>query len=150
MLRRAAALALVAAVAGCGGGEGDGGTDTGTLRKAIEARFAKEGVRLHELVGSYGQGGDIQLVPPDRKAFGDFVVHLMKNANGFAAAEAGAGAPEADGIRWDDALAGHDPPYYTSLKRYGDALELQWSSGKRSVDQARWQQLDRIMRELAR
>lgn len=147
MARSVATLLVLALVAGCGGSSSS--SDTGSLRKKVEARFAQEGVRLYEAPGFYGPGDDLQLAPGSRATFGDFVVHVVKNAHGFEVAEAGAGQPDADGIRWDDALAQHNPPYFTSLKRYGDSLELQWSTQKRSTDQPQWHRLDAIMRELA-
>lgn len=146
MTRAVAALLLCALVAGCGGGSS--GPDRESLRTQVEARFAKEGVSLYEVVGFYDGGPDLQLAPDSRDTFGDFVVHIVDGADGFEVAEAGADPPDADGIRWDDALAEHDPPYFTSLKRYGESLELQWSTEERSTDQPTWRQLDAIMRDL--
>ena len=88
-------------------------------------------------------------MPDSRQKFGDFVIHILKSTHGFAIAEGSAGAPGSDGIRWDDTLANHRPPYYTSFKRYGPSLELQWSSEHRSTRQAQWLQLDAILHQLS-
>ncbi len=133
-------LALLAA---CGGGHGSSG-----LRDRTIARFKQAGVSLHEQGGLYAGGDDTQLVPDSRHKFGDFVVHILKRTHGFAIAEGSAGPPGSDGVRWDDTLANHRPPYYTSFKRYGPSLELQSSSGVRSTRQAQWQQLDAILSQL--
>jgi hypothetical protein len=134
----------LALVAGCGAGHANGG-----LQDRAIARFKQAGVSLHEQSGFYAGGDDIQLVPDSRQKLGDFVVHILKSTDGFAIAEGSAGAPGSDGIRWDDTLANHRPPYYTSFKRYGPSLELQWSSGHRSTRQPQWQQLDAILTQLS-
>ena len=142
----AAALAVAAcaaAIAGCGSDSGQSG-----LRDRVTERFAQAGVKLHDASGMFGPGDDIALAPDSRARFGDFVVHLPQNGHGFEIAEASAGPPGADGIRWDDTLATHQPPYFTSFKRYGDALELQWSTERRSVDSPKWRRLDAILRSL--
>jgi hypothetical protein len=137
---------MLASSAGCG--SDGGGGDRSDLRSKVEKRFAAEGVTLNETGGFYEGGPDLGLAPQTRAKFGDFVVHIEKDASGFAANEQSTSAPDANGIRWDDALATHHPPYYTSYKRYGDALELQWSSEQRSIDDPHWRALDAIMREL--
>jgi hypothetical protein len=144
-MRRSLALVAVL-VAGCGSGGGGGSED---LRGKVETRFAKEGVKLHELSGFYSGGPEVSLAPDSRAKFGDFVVHIIKDPSGFAVQEQTASAPDKDGIRWDDTLATHEPPYFTSYTRYGDKLELQWSSGRRSTDSADWKALDAIMKELS-
>ena len=146
MTRRLALVCIVAFVAGCGGGGGG----SGDLRKRVESSFAKQGVVLHEAGGFYEGGPDLGLAPDSRAKFGDFVVHIEKDPSGFAVNEQTASAPDADGIRWDDTLADHNPPYYTAYKRYGDKLELQWSTEKRSIDDPHFRALDAIMRELAK
>jgi len=147
-MRGALGLAVVVLVAGCGGG-GGGGSSASDLQKQVTARFAKEGVKL-EVAGFYEGGPDVGLAPTSRAKFGDFVVHIEKDKSGFAVNEQSTSAPDADGVRWDDALADHNPPYYTSYRRYGDKLELQWSTEKRSIDDPHFKALDAIMRELAK
>jgi hypothetical protein len=143
----ASTLTVVALTAGCGGGGGSSGDDS--LRAKVEARFKQAGVSLYEVTGVFGPGGDdMELAPKSRLTFGDFAVHIVRNAHGFQIAEATAGPPDTNGVRWDDTLATHNPPYYTSFKRYGKALELQWSTERRSTDEAHWRQLDAIMHEL--
>jgi hypothetical protein len=44
------------------------------------------------------------LAPDSRATFDDFAVHVVKNRHGFEAAEASASKPDANGIRWDDAI----------------------------------------------
>jgi hypothetical protein len=124
---------------GCGGG------GSGDRVSKAKGAFAAKGVPLHEVDGMFGQGNDIQLAPDSRARYGDFVVHVMKSEDGFRSAEETAGRPDAAGIRWDDTLANHNPPYFTALKRFGSDLELQWSSERRSVDQPQWRALDTIV-----
>jgi hypothetical protein len=146
MTRIAMLVLLAATLASCGGDEGGG--DTGDLRAKVEKRFTVEGVKLNEVGGFYEGGPDLGLAPQSRAKFGDFVVHIEKDASGFDVNEQSTSEPDANGIRWDDALADHNPPYYTAYKRYGDALELQWSSEQRNIDDPHWRALDAIMREL--
>ena len=140
---------LATMLAACGGGGTGGNEGSLSLSDRVIERFKQAGVSLHEVTGLYAGGDDTQLAPDSRAKFGDFVVHVVKNASGFSSAEAGAGQAGADAIRWDDALANHRPPYFTSFKRYGSSLELQWSSGSRSTNQPQWHQLDAIIRQIA-